>query len=404
LISCVLFICIEALQGDAIGALKLFTQGVRLILALRPQIDSGAIPASQAALLEDTIIPIFVRLAAGALAIDGRLATSLLRDTRPPMIFASVKSAREAIVSLSIEIGLFETKCMHLLLRDVAEVPQEFIAQKLHLSTKLRSWYTAFDALTEVICDRDAPPEQIGTAALLSAYHEMLYIILETCTSLSLTNFDAFIPNFQTIVEQSAIAIKMSRRADGTQPPFTFEISVGLPLWFTSLRCRDPRTRRAALTLLRQTPPVQGLYQCSIGTALGERVMELEESDGMNMNAAQQNTITTTEPTPGRELARGSHSASAAIVSTPKDTVPIPEEARIGPITLFRPRDGLPDGTALEDIAGWNRGSDQVFLRFSRNERGLDGNSWRMVYKYVPFDYPLPSLSYEVACAEDATR
>jgi hypothetical protein len=400
LISCALFICIEALQGDAGGALKLFTQGVRLIIALRPQIDSGAIPASQAALLEDTIIPIFVRLAASALAIDGLPVTSLLRDTGSSTMFESIKSAREAIVSLAIEIPLFETKCMDRLLHGVAEVPEEFIARKILLATKLRNWYTAFNTLTEVLCDSDVPPEQFGTAALTLAYHEMLYITLETCTSLSLTNFDAFIPNFQRIVEQSAIALKASRRSDGTQPPFTFEISVGLPLWFTSLRCRDPRTRRAALTLLRQAPPVQGFYQCSVGTAVGERIMELEEACGMNLNAAQQDMITTTVPTPGLELIGGSHSASAEIASNFIPTVLIPEEARIGPITLFRPRDGLPAGTTQEDLAEWNRGSEQAFLRFCRNERGLDDNSWRMVYQYVPFDYPLPSLSYEVACVE----
>jgi len=388
LISCVLFICIEALQGDAGGALKLFAQGVRLILALRPQIDSGAIPASKAALLEDTIIPIFVRLAAGTLAIDGLPVAALLRDTGTSAMFESVKSARQAIVSLAIEIPLFETKCMALLLSDVSDIPHEFIARKLLLATKLRSWYAAFNNLTEVLCDRNVSPEQIGTAALLSSYHEMLYIILETCTSLSLTNFDAFIPNFQKIVEQSAIALKASRRSDGTQPPFTFEISVGLPLWFTSLRCRDPRTRRTALTLLRQAPPVQGFYQCSIGTAVGERIMDLEES-WMNMSAAQHN-INATVPRP-----KG-HSHPAPDITSNSKTIFIPEEARIGPITLFRPREGLPSGTSEEDIAEWNLGSDQVYLRFSRNERGPVDNSWRMVYKYVPFDYPLPSLSYEL--------
>jgi hypothetical protein len=400
LISCMLFICIEALQGDAGGALKLFIQGVRLILALRPQIDSGAIPPSKAALLEDTIIPIFVRLAAGVLAIDGIPVNSLLRDTgTTTLMFDSVKSARAAIVSLSIEIGLFETKCMDHLRQDVSDIPQEIISQKLVLETKLRSWHTAFAALTEVLCHKNISPEHIGTAALLSAYHEMLHVILETCTSLSLTNFDAFIPNFQNIVEQSAIALKASRRPDGTQPPFTFEIGVGIPLWFASLRCRHPRTRRAALTLLRQAPPVQGFYQCSIGTAVGERIMELEESYGMNMNATQQNTITTVPPA-GLQLTGPSHSPPVEVGFRAKTTGFIPEEARIGPIAIFRPRDGLPLGTTQEDIAEWNRGSSQVYLRFSRNERGLADDSWRMVYKYVPFDYPMPSLSFEVASVE----
>lgn len=409
LISCVLFICIEALQGDASGALQLFVQGVRLILTLRLQIASGTILSSKAELLEETIIPIFIRLAAGALAIDGLPMTILLQETGVSTpIFESVKAARKAIVPLAIEIPMFESKCMdHLRQSDVCIVPQELIAQRDLLAAKLKGWHTAFVALTGAFSDRKiASSEQIGIAALLSSYHEMLYVMLGTCTSLSLVNFDAFMPNFQKIVEQSATALKATVRPDGTQPPFTFELSVGLPLWFTSLRCRDPRTRRTALTLLHRAPPVQGFYQCSIGTAIGERIMELEESYGTNLITSQQtgNTLNSTyEHCPSLGLVGGLDSP-LTVDPIYQTTESIPEEARIGPITLFRPRDGLPKGTTLEDITEWNRGSDQVFLRFSRNERSLSNESWRMAYQYVPFDHALPDLYYVVSGVDSTEK
>ncbi|CAG8379856.1 unnamed protein product [Penicillium salamii] len=396
LISCMLFICVEALQGDTGGAMQLFAQGVRLIMALRPMIESGAISASKAELLDDTIIPIFLRLAACALAIDGLPLNVLLENRTPELVFESLRSARNVIVSLAVEIPMFEAKCIdHMLQTDSSVVPDDLLAQRNILASKLESWYTAFAAMTNDSNKKIASPEEIGTAALFFSYHEMLYVMLGTCTSMCLTNFDAFIPNFQRIVEQSAITLRASTRPDGTQPPFTFELSVGLPLWFTSLRCRDPQIRRLSLTLLRRAPPVQGFYQCSVGTAIGERIMGLEESFQMGIHAAQ--PVKTLEPanksSPGLEIV----ASSSAAVEIESHAGLISEEARIGPITLFRPREGLPKGTKLEDIAEWNRPSGQAFLRFSRNERGLTDDSWRTTYKYVPFDHALPELYYVVS-------
>ena len=394
LISCVLFICIEAIQGNADGAMQLYHQGVQLITALRPQIAPGA--TNKASLLEDTIIPIFIRLGTFALASGGAPATALLRDAEDASReqFDSLKSAREAIVLLAIEVPDFERTCSkHLLQAHVSHVPEEFNTKLFSLAARLRNWRTAFDNLMTVLHAKDILSlQQIGTGALLLSYHEMLYVMLETCTSLSFMQFDAYFPNFQNIVEQSAIAPKASVRSDGTQPPFTFDLNIGLPLWFTSLRCREPHIRRAALGLLRQAPSVQGFYQRFIWAGVGQIVMELEESHATAMNAAHPTPKfgglnSTNGPISSSEIAVSSYSAPANKRPKIPPALLIPEEARIGPIAAFRPMDGFPPGTTEADIVEWNRGPDQVFLRVSRSERSLTSNACRMVYKYIPLDF-----------------
>lgn len=391
LISCVLFICIEAIQGNADGAMQLYSQGVQLIIALRPQIASGA--ASQASLLEDTIIPIFLRLGAFALAGGGAPVTASLRYSELALTqqFDTLKSTREAIMLLAIEIPVFERACTeHLMGANTPNVPEEFNTKLFSLMTRLRNWRTGFDKLMRVLRAKDMLSlQQIGTGALLLSYHDMLYVMLETCTSLSLMQFDAYLQNFQNIVEQCANVPKASVRPDGTQPPFTFEVNVGLPLWFTSLRCREPRTRRAALTLLYQAPTVQGFYQCSIWAALGRTIMEIEESRAMAMNVAYHTSnLSALEPSggpiPGSELAPISYYAHTDMGPRIPTALLIPEEVRIGPIAAFRPMDGFPPGTTEADIVKWNRGPDQLFLRFSRN---LTGDSCRIVYEYAPLDF-----------------
>ena len=110
LVSCVLFICIETLQGRIEEALQLFEQGVRLIFDLRVQIGLGGVSATKAALLEDTIIPLFLRMGANSLTVSGFQAGGIfaLADLYALPVFTSIDAARSAITILSAEAMLFD--------------------------------------------------------------------------------------------------------------------------------------------------------------------------------------------------------------------------------------------------------------------------------------------------------
>ncbi|KAF7113642.1 hypothetical protein CNMCM5793_002998 [Aspergillus hiratsukae] len=368
LITCILFICIEALLGGMEEALLLYGQGVQLILACR------AMTATKTSLLKDTIIPIFVRLGAVTLSA-GVLVNSLLRETEHESTheFGSLKSAREAIVILAIEIPLFESACEDYLIKSHAGcISQELMNQRRTLATRLRSWHTAFTNMMESL-----DPSQVSTGALLLSYHEMLFIMLGVCISPSRITTDDYLQNFQTIVEQSSIALRGSARHDGTLPPFTFELSVGLPLWFTCVRCREPTLRRTALALLRQSHQVEGLYKRDIGATMGESIMVLEEMYGTATNAALSSPF-------GMDFNFG---ASPTKMETRPPAVLVPGEARIKPLGVFRPRDGYPPGTTEEDMAELSRSRDQTFLHFSRNERDPSNNTWQTIYGYAPIDF-----------------
>jgi hypothetical protein len=357
-------------------ALRLYGQGVQLILACR------AMTATKASILKDTIIPIFVRLGAVTLSA-GVLVSNLLRVTELASAhdFVSLKSAREAIVTLAIEIPLFESACEEYLIKSHACcISQEMMDQRRTLSARLRSWHTAFTNLMESCSTKD--PSQVSTGALLRSYHEMLFVMLGVCISPSRITTDDYLPNFQTIVEQSSIALSGSARHDGTQPPFTFELSVGLPLWFTCVRCREPTIRRTALTLLRQSHQVEGLYKRDIGATMGERIMTLEEMYGTAISESQSPFSMDFKP-----------GASPYPTLTEEKTRPpavlVPGEARIKPLGVFRPRDGYPPGTTEEDMAKLSRSRDQTFLHYSRNERDPSNNTWQTIYGYAPIDFKI---------------
>jgi hypothetical protein len=414
LITCILFICIESILGSLEEATHLYRQGVHLILTLWAQKSSGALTVTQASLLRDTIIPIFIRVASFSPRNTWGLAITMVQETEYtltlPEQFASLKFAREAIVMLSAEISLFEQTCEQYLQKSHAwQISEDMAFQQKTLLARLESWNIAFTNLMDALrgIKDDLPPLHVSIGALLSSYYEMLFIILAVCGSPLRITTDNYTRNFQAIVKKAAVAINNSVRSDGTQPPYTFEISLGLPLWFTCLRCREPTIRRAALALLRRTHQVQGLSNRDQGTALIELIMMLEETSATAMSAAKDRDSTTSPQTFHNFTDYESYSQGSSVPSSPFSTLEseeaagssspltemesettavtvIPQEARIRPHGTFRLGDDLPLGLTEEDVLKSNLRSGQSYLHISRNEHDLCNNTWRMVHDFIP--------------------
>ncbi|KAL4750603.1 hypothetical protein BDW72DRAFT_175516 [Aspergillus terricola var. indicus] len=421
LVSCVLFICIEALQGGTQEALRLYSQGTQLILALREQIASGNVPATKGSLLEETIVPIFARLSVLANPESKTAVSVLLQGTdwllTPGFVFPSLKAAREAIFVLTAETQLFQEACeRHHDTTNEYHVPDHMITQQVAILSRLRTWLEAFTALTTSLRLQKASllPQQTSTIALLYTHHEMLYIIITTCVSRFKTTTDTCLPNFQTIVEQSRIALDASNRPDGTQPPFTFDIGVGFPLWFAVLRCAEPLTRRAAITLLKRAPQVQGFYARTFGVNFAQAVVDVEETFARSMavsldmdlgiaagaaaitpiESARSPSLTSSlgSPSNSSKVSTNSTDGSASSSSSPLPTIAnlvIPEEARIKPYGIFLPRNGIPPETREEDVVKWNVSPNQPFLQYSRNINDPVTGVWRVVHEVIPITLTL---------------
>ncbi|KAJ5621884.1 hypothetical protein N7528_005116 [Penicillium herquei] len=398
LITCVLFICIESLLGSIEEVMRLYAQGVQLISTLREQKAYDKLT-----LLRETVIPIFVRLGIFSPQASWSSAMSLLSETpygeRVPFSkpgFPSLKAARDAIVILAAEIPMLENEC-------------ESYLQSSH-ACGLANFFTNL-MKSEQNTKESLSPTQISISALLLTYHEMLFVILSVCVSPVRVSTDAYTQNFRTIVEQASIALNNSVQNNGALSPYTFEISVGLPLWFTCLRCREPIIRRAALSLLASSHRIQGLSKREHGITVVEKIMELEETHFISTSPLNP-TPNTTEgiTTPISEQPwpyysdMSSPSSPFKVLNVKAPSIPsppltdvdqesatqfsgfIPQEARIRPHGIFRPRDGYPPGKTRDDFAHWGRGNDQFYMEFSWNECDESDQTWRMVFGYVPID------------------
>ncbi|KAF7587877.1 hypothetical protein BBP40_006613 [Aspergillus hancockii] len=411
LITCVLYICIESLQGRIEEALQLYKQGVDLILSLRSQISYTVVPATTIALLENTIIPLFVRLGTVALSISGVPANGLFDHlgNSTEYKFTSFASARDAAVPLIAECMLFQRDAQRYLFT-VGDNPdllsQELINKQRTLLAQLAQWRHAYDGFLKTFHHNNSNIPVANTsaaAAALLVYHASAFIIVSTCLTRDQCIYDAYIPSFEVIVEQATLVLDASAGPDGMQPPFTFEMGVGLPLFLTVMSCRDQRLRREALSLLQKSPPVQGFYKCSPGSAIAEKVLQIEEdlsqlegetasnTDGLNDVVIRGNVQSALDYDSPKEVASTPHSALLGSLrggltdeGTKRTPNLIPEKARIAFVGIFRPANGLPPTVTGDEIAKWNRGPDQSFLAFVKQQRDLTSGTWRLVEDYVP--------------------
>ncbi|KAA8644207.1 hypothetical protein EYZ11_004662 [Aspergillus tanneri] len=203
-----------------------------------------------------------------------------MQGTRLAYVFASLNSARLALVVLSSECMIFQRAAEeHVsIVGDESCLAEEFFMKQRTFQSRLRDWHAAF---IDFIKSSQEP--HTNGAALLLTYHAAARIFVSTCLTRSEMIYDAYMADFQTIVEQSNSYMDATVGTAGAQPPFTFEMGAGASLFLTALKCRDRAIRQKALDLMRRAPPVQGFYKCAPGVTLAEKVSELEDAFSLTL-------------------------------------------------------------------------------------------------------------------------
>lgn len=371
IITCVLFICIEIIQGRFEAGLQLYQQGVELILNLRSS------NAMDKALLEGDIIPLFLRLGTVALSISGvpRCKLSTLVNGYPEAGFASVSSARAALTAVISDAMIFERTAERSKPTVSGAMPEEIITEQKAMQNRFACWHWAYTQFKKTH-QAKSPPETSSVAeTTLMITHATALTMVSTCLAMHETVYDEYLPTFEAIISHARVILDTSAGPGGSQPPFTFEMGVGLPLFYTAMHCRHPVLRRQALSMLREAPPVQGFYKCAPGIAIAQAMMELEEEFAAAI----------TESSPGANTAdktQGQNSKPDCETSGNS----IPEEARIRFVGIFRPSD-TPWRIGEHDIGKWNRSAEQLFMTFSRPCYDLDSQTWRRTEDMVPLDF-----------------
>ncbi|CAG7559695.1 unnamed protein product [Fusarium equiseti] len=288
IISCLIFICIELLQGKTDSAIGLFKYGCNMIQQHR---NSSPKDKTDTNLYSDTVETFklveacFKRIAVQFLTLISDMDPSLwflFYNTFGSSLtfqkgsFTSLADAREALLELLVEQATPGLK---------GKSARDIMAH----AAKVNRWGELFDTLLSQLDDRERLLNETKkrSIALLQLHRKYLEINVAKYTlgQGDPCFWDNFTPEFEQIVKHAATAAGLDeyykRRTQSSEPS---EACFHIDLGFTSVliaviaRCRDPFIRRRALAVMLAERVQEGVFNASQSAKVAARVMELEES------------------------------------------------------------------------------------------------------------------------------
>ena len=307
LLSCVLFICIEAFQGNHHTALTHLENGLKVIGSWLNDDDesvfeSGYVSRPSRHFIEEELVPVFKRLdIMGTNFINSRpvhagmLSSSVIRAPTVPDSFSSLTEANERLANI-VHFMLHSNNKSHNMMYWMVDNPMikmnltpppgetipkipDIVMKKIRIIEKehtalLEKWLSTMNSFLKSNSSHlDA--EALRGAVLL----KILYIGASVIIVPSLYNhdmeYDNYTPKFEQIVTLSESLLKS--RTSTHMPSYSIELGLLPPLHYASCRCRDPVIRRRALSLLTEFPRREGLWDSGMLAAVARWVIEEEE-------------------------------------------------------------------------------------------------------------------------------
>ena len=294
LVICLLFVCIEFLQGNYHTGLTHLRNGFRLISARRRGLtvyhnlspDLGppqVVPSGSNCTLnsiEETLIPIFTRGMAQALLHTLRIQDDLgVPNPMPAMYcqrrFKSLSEAQQVYFELrNASIVHLHNMGLKFLFQQKPSI--EAYQERDNLLACHHIWY---DSMRHFELENKLANEETVAASALKAWYHSTFVCVSCSATVMEKTYDSYLEHFKKIVHYTQTVIDLTPPANNNTAHFTFDIAIIPPLYLVAIRCRCPTTRREAIALLERDPPREGLWDARQHVVVSKRVVELEEAD-----------------------------------------------------------------------------------------------------------------------------
>ncbi|KAK3725925.1 hypothetical protein LTR37_000073 [Vermiconidia calcicola] len=288
--SCMIFTCIELLQGHYLSAVSLVKGAVRLFYECN--LDLGRNTDWPLEVLE----ALLSRLQSQAV---GLLGPSAAGATVPPRLKAAAelpipqqfKSATEAKECLEFYSNLHVLSRFSAAASEPVEIDPDIFQYLLQIFSR---WSAAFESLLASLSD-DISDRDRKAVAVLKVWQALTGVGIrrhfEHPTDWDdQTLWDYYQSESEQVVAFAEIAVGESTHTAGSpvEAPYQFTMEAGITgqLYDISRQCRDPVTRRKAIHLLRAHRCREGLWDSLLAARVAERQMELEEACVPEVRAA----------------------------------------------------------------------------------------------------------------------
>jgi hypothetical protein len=264
LVSCVLFMSFEALQGCYDGALTHLRGGSRLLTdwrlarrGLADRLSQDSKSEIQDGLVDD-LGRMFARLDVQGLFVPPPFPMPKLpwKVIVSPS-FDSTQEAREIWDFLMCGICQFYRMSVGHSLQNPKELlTKGWTETHEHYTAQLLQWRSAFQVIHAE--EVRAGMVRTGNSTMLSIYYSLATILLAASVQHTEMLFDEYTALFAKII--SGCTHLLANTGDPTNKSrFTLEMGTILPLAITAMKCRDKELRSQAIGLLRSNARREGL-------------------------------------------------------------------------------------------------------------------------------------------------
>ena len=146
-------------------------------------------------------------------------------------------------------------------------------------AAEISRWFDAFFPFYNEL-DKDMDDRTYIASSLLLIHAKTSEIMLLSSLFGDESSLDRFLPEYKEVV---ALASEVTRSKFFKPSKYKFDLGIVNPLRMVAKWCREPRTRREAIGLLRESGVREGIYDGLIMARTQEYIMELEE-EGMDEN------------------------------------------------------------------------------------------------------------------------
>jgi hypothetical protein len=161
---------------------------------------------------------------------------------------------------------------------DIAQKHAE-VFQKHRLLFRIQRWEAALEELLARPSMARISARDRRAIALLRVRQNVVWIIISNAKPTDETSFDAFLPNFEQVVNFAESTVDTECGTSWTQrwANVTSQVQNIPHLYLTATKCRNPTIRRKALALLKALLTGHRLWNINSAIKMAERVVELEE-------------------------------------------------------------------------------------------------------------------------------
>ncbi|KAE8349570.1 C6 zinc finger domain protein [Aspergillus coremiiformis] len=297
LITCMIFICLEAMRGRyTVGRVHL-QNGLKLLREIMNGIpiegEDAIMLRADTKTIDNDLVDAIARFNLHSALFGYSLEPSVVivqdpERRRCPLMFQSVKHARQHLEGFFFEIHCLQDRFHRIQASGELEYQSELYERQHRLQANLVTWLGTYKAsythLKATMNGRDTLADK-----LLHAYYIIATVMASTClTYADESIYDSYTEAFlSVIVRLIDILVVVSpgvtaRETSGRcMASFSFIADMGLipPLYYTAIKCRVPRIRRQAAKLLISAAHREGLLDGSLAARIVVEVINMEEGD-----------------------------------------------------------------------------------------------------------------------------